>query len=92
MSQVSMTMHAQERARERRIGFDEIRTCAARGTEIARDGESKTIKFHKLCVVISLKTDDIVTVFRMETDKRRAKMKRKHERKARIHNKHDRMR
>ena len=92
MSQVSMTAHAQQRAQERRIGFDEIRTCAARGTEIARDGESKTIKFHKLCVVISLKTDDIVTVFRMETDKRRAKMRRKHQRKVKIHGKHERMR
>ena len=86
----SLTMHAQERARERRISFDEIKTCAAKGKEIYRTRDSKTLRFHKLCLIVSLHTDEIVTVFRIETDKRKAKAKRKHQRKMKIHDKHQR--
>ena len=90
MSQVSMTAHAQQRARERRIGFDEIRTCAAQGREISRDGDSRTVKFHRLCLVMNTRTGEVVTVYRVETDKRRAKAKRRHQRKVKIHSKHER--
>ena len=86
----SLTIHAQERARERRISFDEIRICAAKGKEIYRTRDSKTLRFHKLCLIVSLQTDEIVTVFRVETDKRKAKAKRKHQRKLKIHDKHQR--
>lgn len=88
MTDVSMTAHAQQRSRERSIGLDEIRICAAKGKEVCRDEGTRTVKFHKLCLVISLDTGDIVTVFRFETDKRRAKAKRKKQRKIKLHDKH----
>lgn len=88
MTAISMTAHAQQRAHERRIGLDEIKICAAMGKEVCRDEESRTVKFHKLCLIVSVKTGEIVTVFRTETDKRRAKAKRKKQRKIKLHDKH----
>jgi len=87
---MSMTWHAQQRAIERGIDIDTIMAVAEMGKEISRDETSRTVRFKKHCIVINPESSEIVTVYRMESHKRRAKKRRQYKRKMQLIGKHER--
>ena len=88
----SLTLHAQERAREREISWSEICETMEYGHEIARDKISRQIRLGRICLVQSLKTQEIITVYREARTKKRLKNYRRWMKMKFIHSKHDRMR
>lgn len=87
---LGMTLHAQERAAERGIDIDTIMAVAAMGKEIAHNSNSRTFKFKQHCLVINHDMSEIITVYKTDTHKRRAKKKRQERRKMLLKDKHER--
>ena len=76
-----LTQHAQQRAEERGISYSEICETVLRGDEVHRDKTSRTMKFRRICVVLNLSNDDVVTVYRHFKKKKATKKLRQHKKK-----------
>lgn len=85
---IRMTLHAKERALERGIDIDTILAVAKMGKEIHRDEQATVIQFRRHCIVLNTATAEVVTVYRTESHKRRAKKKRQNNRRLELINKH----
>ena len=87
---LSLTLHAQNRCRERHITYSEVCEVAELGVEISRDNMSRTLKLRRLCVVLNTRTGEVVTVFRQPSAKKKAKNQRQHKRKMALLDRHER--
>ena len=88
--ELSLTLHAQQRCRERGISYLEICEAVECGREVTRDDKSRTVKLRRLCVVLNTRTGEVVTVFRQPSAKKKAKNQRQHKRKMALLDRHER--
>lgn len=85
-----LTLHAQQRAAERGIDEETIRTVASMGRLIESDDYTHTLRYKRHCLVITRDYSSIITVYKTESDKKRAKKNRQHKRRMAQINKHAR--
>lgn len=85
-----LTLHAQQRAIERGIDEETIRAVASMGRLIESDDYTHTLQYKRHCIVITRDYSSIITVYKTESDKKRAKKNRKYKRRMEQINKHAR--
>lgn len=88
--EVCLTLHAQQRAAERGVDEETIRAVASMGRLVESDDYTHTLRYKRYCLVITRDYSSIITVYKIESDKKRAKKNRQYKRRMAQINKHAR--
>ena len=85
-----LTLHAQQRAAERGVDEETIRAVVSMGRLVESDDYTHTLRYKRHCLVITRDYSSIITVYKIESDKKRAKKNRQYKRRMAQINKHAR--
>lgn len=85
-----LTLHAQQRAAERGIDEETIRAVTSMGRLVESDDNSCTMQYKRYRIVFTPDYSGIITVYKVESDKKRAKKNRQYKRRMKQFNKHAR--